>query len=92
MSNEYVTTAENFGQLVVQVELPFQCTDEAADEIKNSMESNFSDGLFDAYEDMSFDEEDGSMEFEMGTTNMDIIKKFVSELNVIVAEYVKNNE
>ena len=44
MSNEYVTTAENFGQLVVQVELPFQCTDEAADEIKNSMESNFSEG------------------------------------------------
>ena len=38
------------------------------------------------------DEEDGSMEFEMGTTNMDIIKKFVSELNVIVAEYVKNNK
>ena len=92
MSNEYVTTDENFGQFVVQVEFPFTCSEDTADEIKSEMESKFSDGLFDAYEDMSFDEDDGSMEFEMGTTNMDIIKKFVSELNVIVTEYVKNNE
>jgi len=90
MSDEYVTTAENFGQLVVQVSLPFQCSEETAYDIKNAMQTGFPVGLFDVYEDMSFDEEDGSMEFVMATTNIDTINKFVSELNTIVGDYVKS--
>ena len=43
MSNQYVTTSENFGQLMVIVNFPFQYSENIAYEIKDLMQSEFSD-------------------------------------------------